>query len=142
MKSAYGWLAAGVLALGLNSVYQSAGAQWVHRYAHRVARDTNAVIALATGHADKFLAEARTVSEREQLQIARLEAEHARTQAHVIRVQVPAAAFDSEVHMAQIPACALAHMKLRRTMMISVPSRPAIHLMPVIPEVHIDAGSL
>jgi hypothetical protein len=37
---AWGWLAAGVLALGLNGIYQDGGAAWAHRAVTQVmARD-------------------------------------------------------------------------------------------------------
>ena len=56
---AWGWLAAAVLAAGLNSSYHEGGMQWVHEIADRVEHNTGAVLALATGRADQFLAEAR-----------------------------------------------------------------------------------
>jgi hypothetical protein len=59
---AWGWLAAGVVALGLNGFYQDGGWQWAHQIVDRVSRDSSAVIALATGRADRFLAEASVVS--------------------------------------------------------------------------------
>jgi|SRR5271166_75320 len=59
---AWGWLAAAVLAAGLNSSYQNGGLEWAHRIAGRVEHNTNAVLALASGRADKFLAEAQIIS--------------------------------------------------------------------------------
>src|SRR5215831_1299560 len=56
---AWGWLAAAVLAAGLNSSYHNGGLQWAHEIADRVQHNTGAVLALATGRADEFLAEAR-----------------------------------------------------------------------------------
>src|SRR5215831_8242332 len=56
---AWGWLAAAVLAAGLNSSYHNGGLQWAHEIADRVEHNTGAVLALATGRADEFLAEAR-----------------------------------------------------------------------------------
>ncbi len=62
MKStqAWGWLAAGVLALGLNGIYQDGGAAWAHRRSDRPDRRsssrTEAVLALAAGRADWFVA--------------------------------------------------------------------------------------
>jgi hypothetical protein len=56
---AWGWLGAAVLAAGLNSSYHNGGLQWVHEISDRVQHNTNAVLALATGRADQFLAEAR-----------------------------------------------------------------------------------
>ena len=56
---AWGWLAAAVLAAGLNSSYHEGGMQWAHGIVDRVGHNTGAVLALATGRADQFLAEAR-----------------------------------------------------------------------------------
>jgi hypothetical protein len=63
MKSkAYGWLAAAVLAAGLNASYHDGGLQWAHQVVDEVGHSSAAVLALAAGHADQFLAEARLVS--------------------------------------------------------------------------------
>lgn len=59
---AWGWLAAAVLAAGLNSSYHEGGMQWAHEIADRVEHNTGAVLALATGRADQFLAEARMLN--------------------------------------------------------------------------------
>lgn len=58
----WGWLAAAVLAAGLNSSYHDGGLQWAHEIADRVQHNSNAVLALATGRADRFLAEARMLN--------------------------------------------------------------------------------
>jgi hypothetical protein len=59
---AWGWLAAAVMAAGLNASYHDGGMQWAHRIAGRVGHNTSAVLALATGRADQFLAEAQIVA--------------------------------------------------------------------------------
>src|SRR5215475_10441809 len=59
---AWGWLAAAVLAAALNSSYHNGGLQWAHEIAERVEHNTGAVLALATGRADQFLAEARMLN--------------------------------------------------------------------------------
>lgn len=56
---AWGWLAAAVLAAGLNSSYHDGGLQWAHEIVNNVQHNTSAVLALATGRADRFLTEAR-----------------------------------------------------------------------------------
>ena len=58
-RQAWGWLAAAVLAAGLNSSYHEGGMQWAHEVVDRVGHNTGAVLALATGRADQFLAESR-----------------------------------------------------------------------------------
>lgn len=59
---AWGWLTAAVLAAALNSSYHNGGLQWAHEIADRVEHNTGAVLALATGRADQFLAEARMLN--------------------------------------------------------------------------------
>ena len=56
---AWGWLVAAVLTAGLNASYHDGGMEWAHRIAGSVEHSSNAVLALATGHADRFLAEAQ-----------------------------------------------------------------------------------
>ena len=71
MKQGWYWLAAGVMALGLNGVYHDGGAEWAHQLVHRSA----AVVALESGHAERFLASAR-----EQTVLCRVATQMARTQ--------------------------------------------------------------
>jgi hypothetical protein len=59
---AWGWLAAAVLAAGLNSSYHEGGMQWAHQIVDRVGHNTGAVLALATGRAAQFMAEARMLN--------------------------------------------------------------------------------
>src|SRR5580765_5083598 len=63
---AWGWLAAAVVAAGLNSSYHEGGMQWAHEIVDRVGHNTGAVLALATGRADQFLAEARMLNVNRQ----------------------------------------------------------------------------
>ena len=67
---AWGWLGAAVLAAGLNSSYHNGGLQWAHDIADRVQHNSNAVLALATGRADQFLAEARILNASRTADIA------------------------------------------------------------------------
>ena len=59
---AWGWLTAAVLAAALNSSYHNGGLRWAHEVTDRVEHNTGAVLALATGRADQFLAEARMLN--------------------------------------------------------------------------------
>jgi len=63
---AWGWLAAAVVAAGLNASYHDGGLQWAHQVVDHVKHNTNAVLALATGHADQFMAEAQFVTAHKQ----------------------------------------------------------------------------
>lgn len=62
MTEAWGWLVVGVLAAGLNASYHNGGLQWAHEIADRAERSSSAVLALASGNADQFLAQARTLT--------------------------------------------------------------------------------
>jgi hypothetical protein len=61
---AWGWLAAGVLALGLNGVYHDCGAAWAHRtvgrFISRIEEHSVPVLALAAGRADWLMAKTET----------------------------------------------------------------------------------
>jgi hypothetical protein len=79
MKQGWYWLAAGVMALGLNGVYHDGGAEWAHRLVNRSA----AVVALASGHSERFLASAQLFSAPEQTLPCRVATAMARFQAGV-----------------------------------------------------------
>jgi hypothetical protein len=74
--SAWGWLAAGVLALGLNGIYQDGGADWARRSLNQATNEislrTGGVLALATGRAEWFLARAERVEARQEAASCRL----------------------------------------------------------------------
>ena len=115
---AWGWLAAAVLAAGLNSSYHEGGMQWAHEIVDRVGHNTGAALALATGRADQFLAEARMLNVgREEPQcplaaamaevqssfdqpnagIDRLEAMSAREQARLARLEANRARMEAQI---------------------------------------------
>jgi len=161
---AWGWLTAAVLAAGLNSGYHNGGLQWAHEIVDRVQHNSNAVLALATGRADQFLAEARTlkaqrqekcplaaalaesqnsfdqqdwqfdqfqaVTEREQTQLTRLEANRARIEARVranlARIQLTDANLSPVI--VQIPQidCPRVRVSIPRIRKIQAPA-PVLH---------------
>jgi hypothetical protein len=82
---AWGWLIAGVLAAGLNASYHDGGLQWAHELADRVEHGSAAVVALASGNAERFLAEAQLVSAKNETASCRLSAALARAQARLAR---------------------------------------------------------
>jgi hypothetical protein len=63
---AWGWLAAAVVAAGLNASYHDGGLEWAHRVANQIEYNSAAVLALASGRADQFLTEARLATAREE----------------------------------------------------------------------------
>jgi hypothetical protein len=75
-RQAWVWLTAGVLALGLNGIYHDGGAACVARSLNRVLAPivsrSGAVLALATGRADWFLAKADVAAAREETASCRL----------------------------------------------------------------------
>jgi hypothetical protein len=129
-KQGWGWLAAGVLALGLNGVYQDSGAAWMHRVVdcvvERVAGQTRAVADLASERFDRLVetvslaaAQGETASSRltaamERLQtrmaqtqegFAHVEAMSARQEAAVARVEANRARIESHItRLRLIPA--------------------------------------
>jgi hypothetical protein len=124
---AWGWLAAAVLAAGLNSSYHDGGLQWAHEIVDRIGHNTGAVLALATGRADQFMAEARMLNvgrqrpecplaaamadvqnSVDQSQFDRFEAMSAREQAQLVRIEADRARIETLVQAKlariQIPA--------------------------------------
>jgi hypothetical protein len=91
MKQEWYWLAAGVMALGLNGVYHDGGAEWAHRLVNRSA----AVVALASSDSERFLASAQILSAREQTALCRMATEMARLQTKMARTETGFAHFDA-----------------------------------------------
>jgi len=93
MKSTQGlgWLAAGVLALGLNGFYQDGGLDWAHQAAERVGHSTAAVLALASGRADQFLADVQQVAVHPEAASCPIATVMAQVQSRVARGQAGAA---------------------------------------------------
>jgi hypothetical protein len=96
---AWAWLAAGVVALGLNGFYQDGGAAWAHRTVDgvvaRIANRSEAVLALATGQADSFFAKAKLGTARREGASCKLATAMARVQARMVRAQSGMAQFDA-----------------------------------------------
>jgi hypothetical protein len=90
---AWGWLAAGVVALGVNGFYHDGGLELAHRVMDRVVDQayerSEAVVALASERADDLLARVEMVSAREQTPASscRVATSVARFQSHVARGQ-------------------------------------------------------
>jgi hypothetical protein len=167
---AWAWLAAAVLAAGLNASYHDGGMQWAHRIADQMDHGTSAVMALASGRTDQFLTEMRMASTHDDApscqfatSVARVQARLARTQTRVVRFEGMTALqeaqfarleanreyvisrLEAETNRMRIPAVTLSPV-VARVPQISV--CPRIHVsvpaMPVIhvptPEIHVDAG--
>ena len=159
---AWGWLAVAVLAAGLNASYHDGGLQWAHQIADRVQHNSMAVFALATGHADRFLTEARYVATPHELtpcrftedmarfdrgmarSRVRFEVMEARQQIALARMQANRARMEAEVARVHIPAVAFTPVSIRvpeapacPRIRVSVPRIPQITI-PSVPVVHVD----
>lgn len=86
-NQAWGWLAAGVLAAGLNASYYDGGLQWAHRIADRISYQSAEALALTSGRASLFLAEARMISARNQSASCPWSTAAARVQSRIARSQ-------------------------------------------------------
>ena len=100
MKStqAWGWLAAGVLALGLNGIYHDGGAAWANRAVghviDRIAERTGPVLALASGRADLFLARTKMAVATDETASCRFATAMARVQTRMARTETGFAHFE------------------------------------------------
>jgi hypothetical protein len=83
MTEAWGWLVVGVLAAGLNASYHNGGLQWAHEIADRAENGSAAVLALASGNADQFLAQARTLTARSEASSCRISSAMSRVQSGI-----------------------------------------------------------
>jgi hypothetical protein len=95
----WGWLAAGVLALGLNGIYHDGGAEWAHRAVNRVFNRIEArtapILALAGVHADPFLAETEMTVARDETASCRAATAIARVQTRIARTHGRFAQFEA-----------------------------------------------
>lgn len=137
---AWGWLVAGVLALGLNGFYQDGGAVWAHRAVDsvigRIVDQSGAVLALASGHADRFMVKANSLAARNETASCRWATAAARFQTKIARSQSGFAHFEA---MSAREEAAMARMEANRARMEAQVAR--VRSMPVafhtidIPEV-------
>jgi hypothetical protein len=96
---AWGWLAAGVLALGLNGFYHDDGAAWAHQIVDevraRVADRSGTLADLASAQADRFMERANLVAARDETASCRLATTMARFQTKIARSQAGFAHFEA-----------------------------------------------
>ncbi len=83
----WGWLAAGVVALGLNGFYYDGGLELAHRVAARICDRSRAVVAMTSDRADDLLAKVEMVSAHGETRSCRLASAAAHLQAQVDRTQ-------------------------------------------------------
>lgn len=87
-NQAWGWLAAGVLAAGLNANYYDGGFQWAHRVADRVGQHSTAVLALASGQVNQLLTEASLLTARDRPASCRVSTALARLQTRIAQTRI------------------------------------------------------
>jgi hypothetical protein len=104
---AWGWLAAGVVALGLNGIYHDQGAELAHQVAEQVAERVSersaALVERISGQADQILADARAevgagvrlVAAHDEVASCRVSEALARAQAKMARTQGEFAHFEA-----------------------------------------------
>jgi hypothetical protein len=159
---AWGWLATAVLAAGLNSNYHNGGLEWAHRIAEQVEHNSNAVLALATGRAYQFMAEAKVVSAHHSTscpasavlaevrrsivpghsEIERVEEMPAREEAQLARLEVNRCRLEAQLGRLRIANFNPVAVRLPRVVVcprvqVSVPRMPVMK-MPAIPVVHVE----
>jgi hypothetical protein len=92
---AWGWLTAGVLALGLNGFYQDGGAAWAHLAADRVAERSGALVNLVSARVDRLVEKASLVATRDESASCRLATAMARVQTGMARTQAGMVRFEA-----------------------------------------------
>jgi hypothetical protein len=92
---AWGWLTAGVLALGLNGFYQDGGAPWVHLAADRVAERSGALVDLASARVDRLVEKTSVIPTRDEAASCRVATAMARVQTMMARSQSGMAHFEA-----------------------------------------------
>ena len=124
---AWGWLAAGVLAAGLNAAYHDGGLEWAHRMVEQVTCRTSAVLALASGRAEQLLADAQLLTARDETASCRLGTALAQIQTGIMRSELGTGRFEAmsareeaqlarlEANRARIEAFAAQAANLRMT---------------------------
>jgi PHD/YefM family antitoxin component YafN of YafNO toxin-antitoxin module len=169
MTQAWGWLVAGVLAAGLNASYHNGGLQWAHQAVEQITTQvesrSEAVLALASGNADRFLAEARMLTARNEaascplatsmarvqnrvaLSQARLNLMSAREEAQLARLEANRARMEAQVEAQvariRIPAVAFNPVALRvpacPRIRVEVPRAPMVRIL--APVIQVESGS-
>lgn len=137
MIQAYAWLAAGVLAAGLNASYHDGGLQRVHEIADRVEQNSAAVLTLASGHADQFLSEMQSLTARQQTASCPLSTPLARVRVRLAHSEFATtqAGFDRFEAMADREQAQVERMEARRARIEVQVARiriPAVALSPVV----------
>ena len=107
----WGWLTAGVLALGLNGIYHDGGAAWAHRIADRLAQQSEVLVNTASAQGDRILQTAQLVAARDETASCSLATAMARVQTKIVRTQSGIVRFEA---MSARQEAAFARMEANR----------------------------
>ena len=157
MKStqAWGWLTAGVLALGLNGIYHDGGAVWAHRAVdqviRRVAERTAPVFALASGRVEWFAAESRAAMVTNEIAscrwastVARLQSGMPGVRSGFARVEAVSARQEAQFARAQAQLARLEANRARTETQMASMRIPDVNIdvnVPAIcPRVHVNVS--
>jgi hypothetical protein len=159
----WGWLVAGVAALGLNGFYHDGGLRWAHQLADQLESRSAVVLALA-GNPDPMLASVERTAAKDEAASCRLstaiaqaetriarsqngfgqwEALSARQEAQLARIDANRARIEARIEQIRIPAVHVSTMIVPRIsacsrLQVRAPRIPVIKV-PAIPVIHIDA---
>ena len=160
---AWGWLAAAVMAAGLNASYHDVGLEWAHRVADQIGYNSAAVLALASGRADQFLTEARLVTSTEETAscrwstaLARVQTRVARTENGFARVQAMSAREEAQLARLEANRARIEAQVAAQTARIRIPAAalspvvysfadvkmPEVKMPSVCPRVHVSIPRL
>ena len=115
---AWGWLIAGVMALGLNGFYHDGGFEWAHEAVERATSQASAVLGLAGEKTDQFLADARVLMARYESESADpvpLTHAECRMQSAMAQVQTEMSRSEAEHNrLAAREQCRMARLEVNR----------------------------
>jgi len=138
-EKAWYWLAAGVLALGLNGAYHDGEFPWLHSLADRPC----ALLERVTEQKDRFFATAEIMLGGEPSTIARAQERLARLQERLSTAQVDRIRRRLEVAQCKITRAQAKVVVLEHNQLCSGTSRVVVHVptvdMPVMPAVNVRA---
>jgi hypothetical protein len=136
-EKAWYWLAAGVLALGLNGAYQDGEFPWVHNLADR----SCALLERVTEQKDRFVAMTEIMFGREPSSLARAQERLARLQERLSTTQVDRIQRRLEVAQCKIARAQAKVVVLEHSQLCSGTSHFVVHVpsvnMPAMPAVNV-----
>ncbi|HLZ39472.1 MAG TPA: hypothetical protein VKQ11_00830 [Candidatus Sulfotelmatobacter sp.] len=135
---AWGWLAAAVMAAGLNANYHNGGIQWAHQMVNEVTYKAGTVIALASGRVDQLQSEAPMLTARREKSPCPFASVLARVEMKLDRSEM---SFDNVEVMSAREQAQLAHLAANRARFEAKLARiriPAVAFNPVVPSPHVS----